>query len=403
MTLPSSGPINFSDVNIELGNSSTSTLVIPSSKVRTLTGVSSGPIVMPTDFYNKSYLAFNTPSTVPPNSFSVYLNSVAVNSSGLHVAISGNGALYYSTSTDGNIWSTLTQIPSGTFAVSGAAIAVNAAGLFVIIGYRDFGGNTGVPVYLTSTNGTTWSSITQFTGLSNCKLNGLTVDSSGRFVAVGTGPNQEFVTAYADSLNTTTLSSWTVTIGSNAIGSRFNARSVCVNSSTGQFVAVGYNAYNYPTTSISTGGATWAAPATMNGSTTIAIMTGVAVNSSGLYVAVGYNYANGTGSGYPVYSTSTNGTTWTTPAVINGTTTFAYMMGIAVNSSGLFVAVGYNVSGGYPVYTISGNGSTWSTPATMGLSATATNIVAVTANPSGKFVAVGYYSSNGFAAYATSQ
>jgi hypothetical protein len=63
-------------------------------------------------------------------------------------------------------------------------------------------------------------------------------------------------------------------------------------------------------------------------------------------VAVGYDNSN-----YPVYATSTNGSTWTTPAAMNGSTTAAYMNSVTVNSSGLFVAVGYN-SSVYPVYAV---------------------------------------------------
>jgi photosystem II stability/assembly factor-like uncharacterized protein len=74
-------------------------------------------------------------------------------------------------------------------------------------------------------------------------------------------------------------------------------------------------------------------------------MLSVTVNSSGLFVAVGYN-------GYPVYATSTNGSTWTTPALMNGSSVAATMYSVTVNSSGLFVAVGYNDSN-YPVYATS--------------------------------------------------
>ena len=35
-------------------------------------------------------------------------------------------------------------------------------------------------------------------------------------------------------------------------------------------------------------------------------------------------------SGYPLYATSTNGSTWTTPAVMNGSTTVADMKSVAV-------------------------------------------------------------------------
>jgi photosystem II stability/assembly factor-like uncharacterized protein len=77
----------------------------------------------------------------------------------------------------------------------------------------------------------------------------------------------------------------------------------------------------------------------MNSSTTIAIMQSVAVNSSGEYVAVGRTSSNA-----PLYATSTNGSTWTTPTAMNGSTAFANMRSVAVNAAGLFVSVGVNGS-----------------------------------------------------------
>jgi hypothetical protein len=133
----------------------------------------------------------------------------------------------------------------------------------------------------------------------------------------------------------------------------------------------------------------------MNGSTTVAQMTAVTVNSSGLFVAVGYD-----ANTYPVYATSTNGSTWTTPATMNGSTNTHIMTSITVNSSGLFVAVGYDDIDIYPVYATSTNGSTWTTPAKIGTTAFAT-MLSVTVNSSGLFVAVGYDASN-YAVYATS-
>jgi hypothetical protein len=61
-------------------------------------------------------------------------------------------------------------------------------------------------------------------------------------------------------------------------------------------------------------------PALMNGSSVVANMQSVTVNSSGLFVAVGYNSAS-----YPIYATSSNGSTWTTPALMNGSSVVAYM------------------------------------------------------------------------------
>jgi hypothetical protein len=169
-----------------------------------------------------------------------------------------------------------------------------------------------------------------------------------------------------------------------------------VANSSGKFVAVGYGSPSYPQYATSTDGTTWTAPATMNGSTTVAYMRGVTVNSSGLFVAVGEN-----GSNYPVFATSTDGSTWTTPATMNGSTTVAYMRGVTVNSSGLFVAVGVNASN-YPVYATSTDGSTWTTPATMNGSTTFANMWGVAVNSSGLFAAVGYNSTDhGVAAYSS--
>ena len=176
--------------------------------------------------------------------------------------------------------------------------------------------------------------------------------------------------------------------------STFSAmNSVAVNSS-GLFVAVGYGSNNYPVYATSSNGSTWTTPATMNGSSVQAFMYSVAVNSSGLFVAVGYN-----NSFYPFYATSSNGSTWTTPALMNGSTTVAIMNSVAVNSSGLFVAVGGNTSS-YPVYATSSNGSTWTTPALMNGSTAVASMFGVTVNSSGLFVAVGYNNSH-YPVYAT--
>jgi photosystem II stability/assembly factor-like uncharacterized protein len=72
----------------------------------------------------------------------------------------------------------------------------------------------------------------------------------------------------------------------------------------------------------------------MNGSTVAATMSSVAVSSSGRFVAIGYNSSGS-------YATSTNGSTWTTPELMNNSVASATMLGVAVNSAGLFAAVGF--------------------------------------------------------------
>src|ERR1035437_5407620 len=187
-----------------------------------------------------------------------------------------------------------------------------------------------------------------------------------------------------------------------------NMTGVTVNAS-GLFVAVGFNASNQPLFATSSDGVTWTTPALMNGSTAVANMQSVTVNSSGLFVAVGYM---NDGSNSPVSAHSSNGSTWTTPALMNGSTVAASMTSIAVNSTGrfvatgftpaglslfatstagsmncvtvnssdLFVSVGYNGSTNVPLFSTSSNGTTWTAPAAMNGSAVFAQMFAVTVN-----------------------
>lgn len=58
MALPSTGPISLANVNVELGLSSTTTISLNQTDVRTLAGVASGTISM-SDLRGKSNVTFN--------------------------------------------------------------------------------------------------------------------------------------------------------------------------------------------------------------------------------------------------------------------------------------------------------------------------------------------------------
>lgn len=68
MTLNASGPISLGgstagqSINLELGRSATAQVSLNESAVRTLAGVPSGAIVMPTDFYGKSNIVYRLDS-----------------------------------------------------------------------------------------------------------------------------------------------------------------------------------------------------------------------------------------------------------------------------------------------------------------------------------------------------
>lgn len=160
-------------------------------------------------------------------------------------------------------------------------------------------------------------------------------------------------------------------------------------SNTGRYAAVGsrqFDGSQLPVAATSTNGTTWTTPAVMGGTSSGALMYGVAVNSSGLFVAVGYN-----SSGFrPVYSTSSDGSTWTVPALMNGSTDQGTILGVTVNSTGRFVAVGHNNSA-VPIFATSTNGTTWTTPAAMAApSVDGAYMTAVAVNSAGRWVAVGY-------------
>ena len=227
-------------------------------------------------------------------------------------------------------------------------------------------------------------------------MNSVAVNSSGLFVAIGNDGSNYPV--YATSTNGST---WSTPSSMGSGANMATMKSVAVNSS-GLFVAVGYNiGYNalcyYPLYATSTNGSTWSTPAYMNGSTNAVVMNSVAVNSSGLFVAVGYDAKCNTG---PRYATSSDGSTWTTPAAMGSGANKAYMKSVAVNSSGLFVAVGYDYNNNTPLYATSSNGSTWTTPAAMNGTGSFARMQSVAVNNAGVFVAVGYNTT--YSLYATS-
>jgi hypothetical protein len=118
-------------------------------------------------------------------------------------------------------------------------------------------------------------------------------------------------------------------------------------------------------------------------------MFGIAVNTSGLFVAVGFN-----GSFQTVYATSTNGSTWTTPALMNGSTAQVLPSSIACDSTGRFVAVARDDATGAPMYATSTDGTTWTTPALMNGSTAYANMRSVAVSSTNKFVSVGFNSAS---------
>ena len=332
-----------------------------------------------------------------PGSSPVNMFSVAVNRSNLYVAVGYDSytyAPYYATSTDGSTWTSPSLMNGSTTAAYMGSVAVNSSGLFVSVGYDNI---NYAALYATSTDGSNWTTPAFMNGNSvdTFYMLAVAVNSAGLFLAVGFDVNN-----YPVYVTSTDGSTWTIPVSIAGYAGIFSPVSVAV-SSAGRWVAVGNDGNGRPMYTTSADGATWTTPAYINGVTDPVQITSVAVNSAGLFVAVGSKSTN-TFSSSAVYAYSTDGSTWTTPAFMNNTTaTTAQIYGVAVNSAGVFVAVGYN-NNGWPVYAYSTNGTSWSTPAQLVSSGTETaTLNGVTANSSGLFAAVGFHTYTTSPVYAT--
>jgi hypothetical protein len=77
MTLPASGGLSIAQILAEIGDSFPVT--IPNANWRTLAGKPSGPLVIPTDFYGKTYLGATVADTVGPTALSTSHSISGVN------------------------------------------------------------------------------------------------------------------------------------------------------------------------------------------------------------------------------------------------------------------------------------------------------------------------------------
>jgi hypothetical protein len=346
----------------------------------------------------KSYTGFNFTSPARMNNSTTYssLYSITVNSSGRFVAVGqSSGATNYpifATSSDGSTWTTPANMNGSTTGAIMTSVAVNSSGLFVAVGWRP---TTAYPIFATSSDGSTWTTPANMNGsTTQAQMNALTVNSSGLFVAVGSSGGLGSVPLYATSSNGST---WTTPASMNGSSTYAIMTAIAVNSS-GLFVAIGYDSVQAPLYATSSNGSTWTTPARMNGSATIAYMQAITVNSSGLFVAVGYD-----SSGAGVFATSSNGSTWTTPARMNGSAITVRMESVAVSSNGLFVAIGIdgNNDPSPGRFATSSDGSTWTTPANINNSSATNNINGIAVNSSGLFVVIGTDSVYGASTYST--
>ena len=150
MALNSSGPISLGgatagqSINLENGNSATATVSLNDAAVRSLAGVPSGTIIMPTNFYGKSN-AFA--ATISSNQTNLNLRTWALangwnGSSAANITVAA-GVYIYATST-GNAGLTTGSFPGGlTIVNNGYIIGMGGAG-----GSNAAGGAGGIAITL---------------------------------------------------------------------------------------------------------------------------------------------------------------------------------------------------------------------------------------------------------------
>jgi len=240
--------------------------------------------------------------------------------------VTWSGTLIATTTTVSNIW----------------ALSVNSAGVFAAI--LSLPG--GLPGYMTSADGSTWTTPTAIPGASSGVFffsATITVDSSGKFVATGYNPFDS-TPWYAVSANG---SSWT---SQQIVGSVFQIKSITWSSYHNLFVTTG-NMSGGLGYSTSTNGTTWTAPTLISGSTSAMQILSMTVNSAGVFVGVGQIQVGATGQ--PLYMISTNGTDWSVPTSFNGSTAVGFMRGVVYSTTlDKFVAVGNDVGTNW-IYAVS--------------------------------------------------
>jgi hypothetical protein len=168
MTLPSSGSIAMSQVNTELGLSSTAQISFNDTTVRTLTGTSAGTaLILPTNFYGKTHritLSYTFTSSTPNASLNVTsLSGYVAGISDITITVNSGVYLYATTTSNagltlsgGTSGDTITLVNNGYIAgqggsgggSTGSAIQATPGGVGLSLGFNTTVNNTNSSAYI---------------------------------------------------------------------------------------------------------------------------------------------------------------------------------------------------------------------------------------------------------------
>lgn len=323
---------------------------------------------------------FGTPTIMNSGAFVSLLqtNGAAIDSSGLITVIGSNSGNFGSAvSSDGTTWTGPAQEITGSTSII-RVVWSSYHNYFLAVGI----GASSYPIYTTSTDGINWDTPAVINAITIGNVYALAVNSSGVFAAIMI-PNPGGYPMYTTSADGTTWTTPTTIPGADNGVYYFNA-SITVNPA-GNFVVAGYNSFNStPWYTFSADGSTWAALQTGSNFLPKSLTWS---NYHNLFVTIG-----NTGSGL-AYSTSTNGTTWTSPVSIAGTTDLMQIFSLKENPSGVLVGVGQIQVGGtgQPIYLTSTNATDWSVPTSFNGSTSIGYMRNILYSASlGKFVAIGF-------------
>jgi len=309
----------------------------------------SGNIVLPKSGpQGMTINGFNSPALM--NGYTGYaaMQSVAYGN-GTFVAVGADLAsslqAYQASSTDGSTWTNPRSFGSARQAIMGSVAYGN--GKFLAMGY-DWQGYQSA-VYSTSSDGVTWTSLQNLSPTSSI-WNGIFANVQVTFA------NGNFVAAAKINSGVGTVSwkssdgiNWSSTYSMSTPSTDYFPVGITANNSIYVCVCTTPGGENCVLTS--TDGTSWTNRGAISKPTPIVLRS--VTYGSGKFVAVGYDTSNPSLS---YYSTSSDGVTWSTLAVMSNTT--ASMKAVSYHN-GLFVAVGSRA------YSTSTDGSTWTTPVTL--------------------------------------